>query len=150
MEIIPSADFNTEIRIVDAAVQLFCNNWKLVTIEPVLNVSAVTQTALAFYLCQKLETVYLKGINAATNYCDPSGLSYPQDSAYTWDLHDTKISQASADYLIANLTPFDPTSVEDYVPKGVNFPTTVSLTSAQKTSLRNNGWVPYINGVEQA
>lgn len=148
LEIIPSADFNTEIRIVDSAVQLFCNNWELVTIEPVLNVSATTQTALAFYLCQKLETVYLKGINAANNYCDSRGLSYPQDSAYTWDMHDTKMSQASADYMITNLTPFDPTSVQDYVPKGINFPTTVTLSDSQITTLTQNGWKPYINGEE--
>lgn len=144
----PASDFGTEWTMVGSIIQLFCNNWMLETIEPIMKVSGVTQTDSSFFYCTALTEFYLYGINAATNI-NNGGAAYPQNTAYTWDFHDTKMSQASADYLITNLTPFDPTSVQDYVPKGVNFPTTVSLTSAQKTSLRNNGWVPYINGVEQ-
>ena len=147
LQTIPASDFATGLTMAGQIVQVFCNNWKLETIEPILNVSAVTDTTAAFYACSALTEVYLQGINAATNVAGNGG-TYQQDSAHTWDLHYTQLTQACADYMIANLTPCDPT-VDGFVYKGVNFPTGITLTAAQKASLRDNGWIPYINGVEQ-
>jgi hypothetical protein len=147
LEEIPASDFGTEWTMVGPIYQLFCNNLKLETIEPVMKVSAVTYTNSSFGGCTSLTEFYLYGINAATNV-NTGGGTYPQDTAYTWDLHSTKMTQACADYMITNLTPCDPTT-QGFVMKGVNFPTGITLTSSQKASLRDNGWIPYINGVEQ-
>ena len=148
IEDIPASDFNAELK-PGSMLQMFCNCWLLERIEPILHVSATTDCTLAFYSCTALTEFYLYGINAATN-ARASGGSFPQDTAYTWDLHYTLMTQTCADYMITNMVPFDPTSVQDYVYKGINFPSTVSLSTAQKSLLRANGWVPYINGVEQS
>lgn len=142
----PAADFGTGWTMVGSIIQLFCNNWMLETIEPILYVSAVTQTNSSFHQCSALTEFYLHGINAATNINEGGG-SFPQPTAYTWDLGYTKMSQACANYAITNLTPCDPTA-EGFVKKGINFPSTVTLSDAQITTLRQNGWIPYINGEE--
>ena len=147
LEEIPISDFSANITPANLT-QTFCRCQSLVRIEPDLIVSATTDTTATFCECSALTEVHLIGINAAVNVRGGGG-DFAQDSAYTWDLSYTKITQACADEMITNMVPFDPNSVQDYVYKGINFPTTVSLSAAQKSLLRANGWIPYIDGVEQ-
>ena len=147
IETIPASDFNSAITCQYELTQTFCNCWLLEKIEPILYVSAVTDTTATFHSCTSLTQVYLHGINAASNIARGGG-SFPQNTAYTWDLSSTLMTQACANYAITNLTPCD-TTVEGFVMKGINFPTTVTLNSSQIADLRQNGWIPYINGAEQ-
>ena len=150
IEVIPTSDFGNSITVVNSMIQTFNRCSNLEEIEPVLFVSAVTDTNATFSSCPKLDTMYLHGINALRNKPDPNdGTVFPNPSGVTWWLEGTNLSQTSVDYIVANLyecgIPADP----DFEYKKINFPASATLSSEQITRLRNNGWIPYIAGVEQ-
>ena len=151
LPIVTSGQMGTEVQIAGSMQQMFCNCQELVTVETELNVSGVSATASAFYNCPKLENLKLKGINAAVNARPASldRLSYPHNTAVTWELKDTKLSQSSVDYIINNLTICN-TTVEGFVYKVINFPDGITLTNAQLSTLYDNGWIAWINDVVQS
>ena len=151
LPIVTSNQMGTEIRISDSMQQMFCNCSELVTVETELNVSGVSTTASAFYNCHKLENLKLKGINAAVNArpADLVGLSFPHNTAVTWELKDTKLSQDSVNYIINNAVSVD-TEADGFTYKVINFPANTTVTQSQIDDMYlSKGWIIWINDVEQ-
>lgn len=123
--------------------QTFANCNSLVTIQPVLNVSDVTSSSKAFSGTPNLTNLQLYGINANKNVGTASS-GYIWN--YTWDFTNTKLSQASVNYIVANLTEITIDDPETFEYKTIGFPSTITLTEAQLTRLHNNGWNTYIGG----
>ena len=112
----------------------FRNCWNLRSIEPILNVSNTTENTGTFATTGRLESVYLKGINAQKNK--------------DWDLSTTAINSNSIAYIIDNLTEwstFDP-NTDTY--KNITFPTDTALTNPQIQKLNSNGWKVFAGTVE--
>lgn len=146
LPIVTSGQMGSEVIITNDMQQMFCNCRALETVETELNVSAVTNTTSAFYACVALKNLKLKGINAETNARTAVNPSYPHNTAVTWELKNTILTQASVDYIVANVTPCN-TTVEGFTYKVINFPAGTTISLAQATQLENNGWNAWINDV---
>ena len=146
IQIITTDELGSEIGIRSDMQQMFCNCWELSEIQTVLNVTNVGNTTSAFYGCSQLETMYLKGINAASNVRSAVNPSFPQNTAVTWELKNTVLSQSCVDYIVSNVTPCD-TTVEGFTYKVINFPAGTTLTNSQIETLYNEGWIAWINDV---
>lgn len=146
IQIITTDELGNEIGIRNDMQQMFCNCHQLSEIQTVLDVTNVTNTTSVFYGCSSLETMYLKGINAASNVRSDLSPSFPHNTAVTWELKDTVLSQNCVDYIVQNVTPCDTTDPNFGGYKVINFPLGITLTSTQIQTLHNAGWIAWING----
>ena len=145
IETIPTLGANTW-NMGNSSIQTFAHCFALETITPVLNVTNVVDTYSTFTQCYELANLQLSGINANTN----KSSSYKDETYwmwdYDWDFTDTKLSQASVDYIVANLTEITIDDPETFEYKTIGFPSTVNLSMDQISRLQTNGWVAYQNG----
>ena len=118
--------------------QTFAHCYALTVVEPILVVTGSTETGRAFADCVNLESVRIYGLNAALNTASVgTGGSYNWD--YTWDFTDTKLDQASFDYMVANAVACD-TSVQGFVYKTLGVPSNIVVTAAQQQDMYDKGW----------
>lgn len=124
---------------------MFAGCTSLTSIGFIIDVSQSSKTTYnAFAGCSNLESVRLRGINAALN---KSAEYNTTNWRYDWDFTSTKLDQTSADYMIANLVECD-TNADGFTYKSIGFPSTVSLSNAQLIRLENNGWNVYVDHVQ--
>lgn len=124
-------------------IQAFANCSSLVTIQPVINVTDITDESKAFSGASNLENLQLYGINSINNSGTSSG-NYVWN--YDWDFTNTKLSQNSVDYMIQNLTEITIDDPSTFQYKTIGFPNNVTLSNSQITRLGDNGWIAYKNG----
>ena len=153
IEEIPSSDFGNQWTLTGSAQQTFAHCDKLETIEPILDVSGVTNTYCMFsprkvnnvIQTTELTNLLLKGINANVNNSTTINDGYFIWN-YVWDFTNTKLSQNSVNYMVQYLTEITIDDPSTFQYKTIGFPSNVILSSSQITRLSDNGWIAYQNG----